>query len=196
MGFISLCNNTQAGAKRFKDGFKKSPSLSDGEGLKETFMPEDSGAFVFDVEEPEELEVDDSLSNPLGVSNISEAVVIDKYQTIPMAEIKVENPFEELPFHWGNESNALEDYFDNDVEIGLEETVIFDEDIEDEQFILGLSKESTIIVESIMSSLIEKVKSVCQLQEAEEEIVELFEEEVHDPTKTGISHQVYLKDFD
>ena len=47
-----------------------------------------------------------------------------------------------------------------------------------------------------MSSLIEKVKSVCQLQEAEEEIVELFEEEVHDPTKTGISHQVYLKDFD
>ena len=37
-----------------KDGFKKPPSLSDGEGLKETFMPEDSGAFVSDVEEPEE----------------------------------------------------------------------------------------------------------------------------------------------
>merc|ERR1719233_1405591 len=95
----------------------KHTKMEFGEGLKQTLIPEDSGSFVWDVEDREVSEVEKfKITTKDDDEYVIEATPINKYQTIPTAEIKVENPFEELPFEWDKELNVLDPTEDDEIQ--------------------------------------------------------------------------------
>ena len=149
-----------------KPNSKKPPRKQD---MSEEIVlePIESSTFVFDVGTVEEV--------------VEEAVPIDSYQCIPLSEIKVENPLEQLPM-FEEQADVLEEQ-----EGGLEELMV----VEDEEMILGTVSASLLVV----TDLLDKVISSVVKGSAEEEVVEVFMEEVVDTELGSVRHQVYIKDF-
>ena len=110
----------------------------------------------------------------------------DKYQMIPLSEIKIENPFEDLPFNW-----KYDDYMPETSPSGLSEVL----DLHADDLALGLVKDSELAALDVLATVLENVENVLDQIYKEDEVEELFNEHFHDATKSQISHQVYIKDF-
>ena len=110
----------------------------------------------------------------------------DKYQMIPVSEIKQENPFEDLPFVWKYDDNAQESFTSQ-----LEDVV----DVYHEENVLGVTSESVLASLEILACVLENVESIVGDIYKTDDVEEMFNEEFHSRDKTSISHQVYIKDF-
>ena len=116
----------------------------------------------------------------------AELEVTDKYQMIPLSEIKLENPFEDLPFSW-----KYEDFVPEVSKSGLEDVV----DICHEDTVLGLASEAEIVALEVVASILHQMESILSDIFKEDDVEELFQEEFHDELNRNISHQIYIKDF-
>ena len=147
-------------------------------------QPVEASSVVYDVELEEEV-----------VGEQSEEVQvqpIDSFQCIPLSEIKVENPFEELPFNWEEVGEDLLEEKNPQAEqmIGVVELQAEEEGEE----ILGLASHSELAVGAILEQILDEIVLQKEI-EVEDDLEELFTEEVVDTSLEMVRHQVYIKDF-
>ena len=149
---------------------------------KENFFSQPVEAFsaVYAVELDEEVE------------QAEEVLPIDSFQCVPLKEIKVENPFEELPFNWeGEVEDVLEEKYLK--EEGLLK-VLDIQDEEEVEEILGPTRSSELAVGVIIDDILGRVFSKKEM-ELGEDVEELFNEELLDTNLEVVRHQVFIKDF-
>lgn len=113
--------------------------------------------------------------------------VTDKYQMIPLSEIKLENPFEDLPFTW-----KYDDYVPEASKTPLRDIT----EISHEDTALGITSEAEIAALEIVAYVLNQMESILSDIYKDEDVEEVFQEEFHDKSNTNISHQIYIKDFD
>ena len=113
---------------------------------------------------------------------VVEAVLMDKYQMIPLSDIKIENPFEELPLP-----------LTGSVETSSLTSVLR---LRDSEVVVGLAADSDLLVNDLLEDILERVDAILFDAPQDDEIEEIHEEVYHDETGTKISHQIYIKDFD
>ena len=134
--------------------------------------PIEASSCVYDVESGEEA--------------VEKVEALDSYQCIPLEEIKLENPFECLPFQPGPEERDV--LGGEEQEAKLPKVLLFEE----EEVILGEAPASLVTVTGLLDSLVSLVVKLAGLGE---EVEELHTLEVVDPGLRAVRHQVYIKDF-
>ena len=107
------------------------------------------------------------------------------YQTVPMTEIKTENPFEELPFTW-----KIDDFVPEVVVSHLDHEPLIPDDL-----VLGQVEDAEDVCASVVFNLLDHVDSIISLNNKDDEVEEVHTEDVHHENKRDVSHQVYIKDF-
>merc|ERR1719370_1271845 len=126
------------------------------------------------------------------VEQAEEVLPIDTFQCVPLTEIKLENPFEELPFNWEGE---MEDLLEENGLQGWELLRVLDLHDEDKvEEILGPFRYSERAVGGILDNILEGVFRKGET-ELGNDVEELFNEEVLDMGLEVVRHQVYIKDF-
>ena len=143
-------------------------------------QPIESSSAVYAVELDEDVE------------QAEEVLPIDSFQCVPLTEIKLENPFEELPFNWEGE---MEDLLEENGLQGWELLRVLDLHDEDKvEEILGPFRYSERAVGVILDNILEGVFRKGE-SELGDDVEELFNEEVLDMGLEVVRHQVYIKDF-
>ena len=133
--------------------------------------PTEFSTLVCDVEDQE----------TAGEPQEPEPVLVDKYQMIPLSEIKVENPLEELNFPLASRLPISP----------MKEAV----KLRDEEIVVGLASDSELLADDLLEDILENVFAVIAEIHQEEEVQEIFDEMFHDESRTRISHQIFIKDF-
>ena len=127
------------------------------------------------------------------VEQAEEVLPIDTFQCVPLTEIKLENPFEELPFNWEGEMEDLLEEKESPGE-GLLKVLDLQEEEEAEE-ILGPTRNSELAVGVILEDILEVVFQKGEMGQVGDDVEELFNEEVLDTSLEMMRHQVYIKDF-
>merc|ERR1719341_2280285 len=127
------------------------------------------------------------------VEQAEEVLPIDTFQCVPLTKIKLENPFEELPFNWEGEMEDLLEEKESPGE-GLLKVIYLQEEEEVEE-ILGPTRNSELAVGVILDDILEVVFQKGEMGQVGDDVEELFNEEVLDTSLEMMRHQVYIKDF-
>ena len=152
-------------------------AISISDIIHKNLNPKDFQCSVFFAEE--EPSTDEIISN-------AELEVSDKYQMIPLSEIKLENPFEDLPFTW-----KFDDYVPEVSKAFLSDVT----EISWDDTVLGLTSEAEIVALEVVASIIHQMESRLSDIYNEDDVDEMFQEKFHDESQSNISHQIYIKDF-